>query len=98
MPRRVLLSLRVRHWVDLETEYLATRGPAVARRLHERIASAQRLLADHPRIGRRGTAAGTRRLVIVPYVVTYREIGPDIVIVDIRHSRQAERPVPDTTR
>src|SRR3954463_1519374 len=98
MPRRVLLSRRVRNWVDVEAEYLAARSPAAARHLHERIASTQRLLSDHPRVGRRGSAAGTRRLVMLPYVMTYREIGPDIVIVDIRHSRQAERPIPDATR
>lgn len=98
MPRRVLLSRRVRNWIDLETEYLAGRSPAAAQQLRERVASAQRMLADHPRIRRRGTAAGTRRLVVVPYVMTYREIGPDIVIVDTRHSRQVERPVPDNTQ
>jgi plasmid stabilization system protein ParE len=95
MPRRVLLSRRVRNWVDVEAEYLVTRSPVAALQLRARIASGQQLLADHPHIGRRGTTAGTRRLVIVPYVMTYREIGPDIVIVDIRHSRQAERPIPD---
>jgi len=97
MPRRVLLSRRVRNWIDLETEYLAARSPAGVRRLRGRVAATQRMLADHPRIGRRGTTAGTRRLVMVPYVMTYREIGPDIVIVDIRHSRQAEHPIPDST-
>ena len=98
MPRRVVLSRRVSNWVDIEAEYLAAHSPAAARRLHELIASAQRLLSDHPRVGRRGNAAGTRRLVIVPYVMTYRKIGSDIVIVDIRHSRQAERPIPDSTQ
>jgi plasmid stabilization system protein ParE len=98
MPRRVVLSRRVRNWVDIETEYLAARSPAAAQRLRERVAAAQQLLGDHPRVGRRGGAAGTRRLVMVPYVMTYREIGSDIVIVDIRHSRQAERPLLNNTR
>jgi plasmid stabilization system protein ParE len=98
MPRRVLLSRRVRNWIDIEAEYLVARGPAAAQRLRDRIVSAQQLLADHPRIGRRGNATGTRRVIMVPYVMTYREIGPDIVIVDIRHSRQAERPIPDNAQ
>ncbi len=98
MPRRVVLSRRVRNWVDIETEYLAARSPAAAQRLRERVAPAQQLLADHPRVGRRGSAAETRRLVMVPFVMTYREIGSDIVIVDIRHSRQAERPIANNTR
>jgi len=28
--------------------------------------------------------------------MTYREIGADSVIVDIRHGRQADRPIPNT--
>jgi len=35
---------------------------------------------------------------MVPYVMTYREIGADIVIVDIRHGRQADRPIPNNTQ
>ena len=95
MPRRVLLSRGVRNWIDLQVEYLSSRNPAPARRLREHIASAQQMLGEHPHIGRRGNAPGTRRLVMAPYVMTYREIGPDIVIVDIRHGRQAERPIPE---
>jgi plasmid stabilization system protein ParE len=81
--------------VDVETDYLAVRSAASAQGLRERIAAAQRLLSDFPRAGTQAHAAGTRRFVIAPYVLTYREIGPDVVIVDIRHGRQAERPVPD---
>jgi plasmid stabilization system protein ParE len=95
MPRRILLSRRVRNWVDIETEYLAVRSATAAGRLRERIASAQRLLADFPHVGTQGDAVGTRRFVITPYVLTYREVGPDVGIVGIRHSRQAERPIPD---
>lgn len=97
MPRRVVLSRRVRNWIDLQVEYLSPRNPSGLRRLRERISSAQKMRSEHPRIGRHGNVPGTRRLVIVPYVMTYRETGPDIVIFDIRHSRQAERPTPDDT-
>jgi hypothetical protein len=34
---------------------------------------------------------------VTPYVVTYREKDGDIEIMDIRHSRQAERPIPGNT-
>jgi plasmid stabilization system protein ParE len=56
------------------------------------------MLSEHPRIGSRATALRSRRLVVSPYVVTYREKGTDIEIMDIRHSRQAERPIPDDTQ
>jgi toxin ParE1/3/4 len=94
MPYRVVLSRRVRNWVEIEAEDLAACSPAAARRFRERLASARRLLADHPHAGRPGNVSGTRRLVIVPYVITYRENTPNIVILDIRHSRQAERLIP----
>src|SRR5438105_5600841 len=98
MPRRVLLSRRVRNWIDIEAEYLVARSPTAAQRFRDRVFSAQQLLADHPRIGRRGNTTGTRRVIMVPYVMTYCEIGPDIVIVDIRYSRPAERPIPDNAQ
>jgi plasmid stabilization system protein ParE len=81
--------------VAIETEYLAVRSATAASRLRERIASAQRMLADFPHAGTQGDPVGTRRFVIAPYVLTYREVGPDVVIVDIRHSRPAERPIPE---
>ena len=97
MPR-VILAPRARRWLHAELAYLADIHPSAARRLRERVATARRLLSEHPRIGRPGTAAGTRRLVVPPYVVTYREKGGDIEISDIRHSRQAERPIPHSTQ
>ncbi len=31
-----------------------------------------------------------------PYILTYREAGPELlIIIDIRHSHQRERPLPD---
>jgi toxin ParE1/3/4 len=97
MPR-VTLAPRARRWLHAELAYLADVHPAAARRLRERIGTARRLLSEHPHIGRPATATGTRRLVVPPYVVTYREKGMDIEISDIRHSRQAERPIPDATQ
>ena len=97
MPR-VILAPRARRWLHAELAYLADVHPAAVARLRERIATARRMLSEHPRIGSRATAAGSRRLVVAPYVVTYRERGSDIEIVDIRHSREAERPIPDATQ
>jgi hypothetical protein len=31
---------------------------------------------------------GTRRLIVAPYVLTYREAGADIEVIDFRHGRQ----------
>lgn len=95
MLYRVVLTRRVRSWVELQAEALAERNPSAAQRFRERMATAWRLLADHPRAGRPGLVSGTRRLVILPYVITYREAAASIVILDIRHGRQAEVLLPD---
>jgi plasmid stabilization system protein ParE len=96
MPR-VILAPRARHWLHAELAYLADAHPSAARRLRERVVTARRLLSEHPRIGRAEPTTGSRRLVVTPYVVTYREKDGDIEIMDIRHSRQAERPIPGNT-
>jgi plasmid stabilization system protein ParE len=97
MPR-VILAPRARRWLHAELTYLADVHPTAVACLRQRVATARRMLSEHPRIGTRATAPGTRRLVVLPYVVTYREKGIDIEIMDIRHSRQSERPIPDDTQ
>ena len=94
MPR-VILAPRVRRWLNSELSYLADGGPTAVSRLRERIGTVRRLLSEFPRLGAPGTAPGTRRLVVPPYVVLYREKAGEIEIIDIRHSRQAERPIPE---
>jgi plasmid stabilization system protein ParE len=96
MPRQVVLARRAQQWVNAELRYLSDRNRASARRLLDRLATARRLIEDFPRSGRRGSVPGTRRLVITPYVLTYREAEPDLlIIVDIRHGRQREALLPD---
>src|SRR5437763_5111956 len=94
MPRRISTSPRVRRWINAELSYLAERSLAAVRRFRERLSTMQRLLSERPRIGRAEGTSGARRLVITPYIVIYREKGEEIEIVDIRHSRQRERPIP----
>jgi toxin ParE1/3/4 len=91
MPRRVLLSTRAERWLHREVSYLAERNVSAARRLLDRIEDARRQLAAFPRSGRPGLVPGTRRLVVAACVVTHRERGADLEIIDIRHSRKAAR-------
>ena len=91
MPR-VIFAPRARRWLHAE---LADVSPAAVGRLRERIGTTRRLLSEYPQIGIRATPAGARRLVVPPYVVIYREREGRVEIMDIRHSRQAERPIPD---
>src|ERR1700674_2342956 len=95
MPRRVVLVRRARRQLNDQLAYVAERKLAAARRLRERIAAAQQQLGDFPQSAPRATSPGTRRLVVQPYILTYRERGIVVEILDIRHSRQAERPIPE---
>lgn len=96
MPR-LILAPRARRWLHAELAYLANVSPAAVGRLRERVATARRLLSEYPRIGSQARARETRRLVVLPYVLIYREKDGGVEIIDIRHSRQAERAVPDET-
>jgi plasmid stabilization system protein ParE len=71
-------------------DYLNGRNPAAGRRLTERFEAAYRQLSEFPPSGARGRA-GTRRLIVSPYVLTYRITAAGVEILDIRHGRQ--RPV-----
>jgi toxin ParE1/3/4 len=89
MARLVIFSQRAESWVERELLYLREHSPAAARQLIQRLAAARQTLADFPQSGPRSSVPGTRRLIMLPYVLTYRETAPDlVVIIDIRHGRQ----------
>jgi toxin ParE1/3/4 len=95
MPHRVVFVRRARRQLNAQIAYVAERNPAAAQRLRERVAAARQQLADFPQSAPRADSPGTRRLVVAPYVLTYRERGAVVEIIDVRHGRQAERPIPD---
>jgi toxin ParE1/3/4 len=96
MARGVILSPRAQRWIDAQLDYLEEHSLDAARRLLERLNGAMRQLADFPHSGSRGKTPGTRRLIVAPYVLTYRNVSNDLVeIIDIRHVRQRETPLPD---
>jgi toxin ParE1/3/4 len=95
MPRRVVFVRRARRQLNAQLAYVTERNPAAAQRLRERIAAARQQLANFPQSAPRATSPGTRRLVVAPYVLTYRERGTVVEILDVRHSRQAGRPIPE---
>ena len=97
MRHRVVFVRRARRQLNAQIAYVAERNPAAAQRLRVRIAAAQQQLADFPQSAPRADSPGTRRLVVAHYVLTYRQRGTLVEIIDVRHSRQAERPIPDDT-
>ena len=69
-------------------DYLNERSPTAAGRFTQRLDKAYQQLSEFPFSGRRAAAAGTRRLVMAPYILTYRAVGDTVDILDIRHGRQ----------
>ena len=95
MPDRVVYSARAANRIEAELIYLREHSAAAANRLLQRLETAKLQLTEFPQSAPRGTTPGTRRLILGPYVLTYRQIGSTIEILDFRHGRHQERPIPD---
>jgi toxin ParE1/3/4 len=95
MPHRVVFVRRAQRQLNAQIAYLVDRNPAAARRLSQAVESAGRQLADHPRSGPPGAIPGLRRLLVGPFVLTYRIRGTEVEVLDFRHARQAPLPPAD---
>src|SRR5690242_9384671 len=82
MPRRVGFVPSAQRQLNAQLAYLGDRNPQAAYRLLDRVEAARQQLADFPRSAPLGPVPGTRRLSVSPYVLTYREAGGDIEIID----------------
>jgi toxin ParE1/3/4 len=89
MPHRVAFVLRARRQLNTQIAYLAARNPAASQRLLQRIADARQQLADFPQSGPPAVTPGLRRLIVAPYVLTYRIRGTVVEVLDFRHGRQS---------
>jgi toxin ParE1/3/4 len=72
---------------DLESlhAYIADDNPDAAAGMVDRIVSAIDELRRHPGLGRKGRVAGTRELIVAPYVVVYRSSPTAIEILAVIH-------------
>ncbi len=72
---------------DLETvhAYVAQDNPVAATETVDAILNATHALARHPQMGRAGRVAGTRELVVRPFIIAYRAKGAVIEILAIIH-------------
>ena len=64
-------------------------GSGAASEMITRILDATDRLAGFPRMGRPGRRAGTRELVVEPYVVVYRVLPDAVSIETVLHGRQS---------
>ncbi len=72
---------------------VAADKPDAAERLAVRIVAIVEVLRHHPYLGRSGSAAGTRELVIggTPYIILYRVAAERVEIQTIWHGAQQYR-------
>ena len=74
---------------DLEEirRFIAQDNPSAASRVQAVIRAAVERLADHPSLGRAGSVAGTRELVVArtPYIVAYRVYDNQLRILSVLH-------------
>jgi len=90
---KLRFTRRARRHLDGISQYINERNPDAARQVGARIRETIELLATFPNIGREGTLAGTRELVVpgLPYIVVHRiETGDEdvITILGVYHGAQ----------
>jgi addiction module RelE/StbE family toxin len=73
---------------DLQSahDYVASDKPDAAADIAEHLLEAIDALARHPHMGRKGRVAGTRELIVRPYVIVYRVRADAIELVAILHT------------
>jgi toxin ParE1/3/4 len=86
---RLRFTLQARQDLDDIANHIREQNPQAALRLRTAIIDSLRTLVLFPRIGRRQTTAGVRKLVTrrYPYIVYYTidDASKEIVILTVRH-------------
>jgi toxin ParE1/3/4 len=75
--------------LDALFSYVARDSLAIAESEVKRVTDAVAGLMKHPELGRPGRVAGTRELVVKPYIVAYRVKLSAIQILRVLHSARA---------
>jgi toxin ParE1/3/4 len=84
---------QARRHLDAIAEYLTQRNPEAARRIGLRIQETIELLGLFPQMGREGTPAGTREMIVpgLPYIIVHRierDEEDTLVILGVYHTAQ----------
>ncbi|MBB4348167.1 MULTISPECIES: type II toxin-antitoxin system RelE/ParE family toxin [Rhizobiaceae] len=91
---KIRLSDRALAYLKREQGYLAKFDKRVALAVVRQIRAATKLIGEHPQIGPViDGAKGVRRYISAPYQIDYQEDDVGIMVVAIRHGRQAPREV-----
>jgi addiction module RelE/StbE family toxin len=68
--------------------YIEKERPEAAQRVAAHLWSSVEHLAEFPHLGRPGQRAGTRSLVVPPYVIAYRVRSHRLEILSVWHGRR----------
>jgi plasmid stabilization system protein ParE len=90
MTTHVRSSRRANAEIEEITAYLAEHSTPAAERFLVALERARWQLAEFPNSGPPGAVAGTRRLVVGNYIVSYRRRGDDVEIFAVRHARRRD--------
>lgn len=91
---KVRLSSAARDYLRAEAAYLRRHDPGAAERFLQRLEQARQTIGEFGGIGAGLPVRGLRRLVVGPYLLDYEVRSDAVLIVAIRHGRQAP-PIPD---
>jgi addiction module RelE/StbE family toxin len=75
---------------DIE-DYIAQDKPQAAVRVANHLVSSVEHLAEFPQLGREGRRPGTRELIILPYVITYRLRAEQLEILSVWLGRRLRK-------
>jgi len=78
--RDLVWSIRALTELDEIIEYIRAQDPETADRVTARIDERVASLVQHPQLGRAGRVAGTRELVVAPFIVAY-ELTDDLIVI-----------------
>jgi toxin ParE1/3/4 len=87
VPLEIVWSVRARTRLQEIRAFVARDKPDAAERLATRIVALVELLKEHPYLGRTGSEAGVRELVLggTPYLIFYRVRAKRVTILTIWH-------------
>ena len=82
-------------WIRRESEYLRDRRSGSVERFIDAIDRAAQQLSEYPMSGPPGLIPDTRRLVVGPYILSYRVRRGVVEVFAVRHGRQRDARAPD---
>jgi toxin ParE1/3/4 len=87
---RVVLAPRAARDLRAIAAYTRQEKPLAAQATIAAIAAAIETLSEQPRLGRKVTSAGVRRLPVprTPFIAYYRIASEEVLVLHVRHGRR----------